>query len=304
MDQRVLEEMDRIINEYFHVQDLNRLLKVFIQDKAKEGSLWYELTLQSHYMLDGCSEHIYKAAAQTELLILALDIMDDLQDQDNGDKPWMQCDTAYTLNAIIAFFTASLADLSKIKGQHTAKLLQLLARSINGQQQDLNHSIMTENAYITMIQEKSGSLINLAFYMGYLYIDDCNSAITEQMDELAQYIGIAAQIKNDIRDLLRWDLKNDLFQKKRTLPILFLLQQNAEKCSPIHLYYEGRITRESFLESKHECLQYITESGGIEYAKTIQYLYVNKVEQLFELLYLDSHWKDKLKETVLAAIGD
>lgn len=306
MEQRVLAEMDRIIDAYFHVEDLNQLLKTFVRDKAGEGkSMWSELTLCCYYMLNGSSDDIYAAAARTELLILALDIVDDIQDQDNIGKAWMQCDPALALNAIIAFILASIGDMTRYNQPLKQKWFQLITRSINGQQRDLSAStILSESDYFTMIQEKSSSLINLAFSMGYGYIEDCDSAVIAQLDELAQYIGVAAQIKNDTRDVLRLDLKSDVLQKKKTLPILFLLGQSKEKLSPIHLYYKGKITREELLEAQDECLKVLEDSGCVEYARTIQFLYVNKVEELFESLSIVSPWKDKLKDIVMAAIDD
>ncbi|SDM85181.1 competence protein ComQ [Paenibacillus sp. yr247] len=304
MHQRVISEMYRIIDVYFHVTDLNALLKTFVKDKISEGgSIWSDFTINCHHMLGGGSPDIYAAAAQTELIILSLDIMDDLQDQDNSDKPWMTCDRTYALNAIIAFLMASIGEISQNKATHMTEVLQLIARSINGQHRDLNHSVATENDYITMVQEKSSSLIHLSFCMGYLGLEECDPAILAHINEIAQYVGLAAQLNNDTRDITRIDQKNDILQKKKTLPILYLLKQSEDKFPPLHQYYNGLITREELIELKFEYQQYINESGCIEYAKTIQFLFANKAEELLESLPIDSPWKDKLKETVMAAVG-
>jgi len=301
MEERVLAESYRMIDEYFPIADLNALLKQCVQDKAREGNLWSELTLCSHFMLGGSSSLIYKAAAQTELLILALDIMDDLQDRDKDDKPWMQCEAAYALNAVLAFITASLGDLSKYSGKYYPKIFQLIARSINGQQHDLNDSIRTENDYMEMVLEKSASLIKLAFCMGYLHVDNCDADLVAKLDELADYIGIIAQIQNDTLGLQRMNLTNDLFQKKRTLPIFFLLQQSKEKFPLFQQFYDGEITQEQLLRSKQKCMQFITDCGCIEYAKTIQFLHMSQVEQLFDALDCEPLWKARLRNRIVAA---
>lgn len=304
MDERVLSEMHRVIDTYFHVPDLNALLKSFIQDKISEGSsIWSAFTINCHHMLNGHSPNIYTAAALTELLILSLDIMDDLQDRDNGDKPWMTCDPAYALNAIMAFIIASVGEISENHALHTTKVLQLIARSINGQQRDLNHSVATENDYITMVQEKSSSLIQLALCMGYIGIVECDPAILTQIEEIAPYIGLAAQLKNDTRDVLRMDQKNDILQKKRTLPTLYLLKFSEEQFPPLQQYYQGLLTRETMSGLKGEFKQYLMESGCIEYASTIQYLFASKAEELLDALPIISPWKDKLKDTVMSAVG-
>ncbi|TXK73499.1 polyprenyl synthetase family protein [Paenibacillus sp. N3.4] len=299
MDQRILDEIDRIIDAYFHVSDLNSLLKQFVRDKANEGGrVWSDFTITIHHTLGGHSPLLYERAALTELLILALDIVDDLQDQDNGEKPWMTCDPAFALNAVIAFLVAAMGELSKSNRVHTPKLLQLITQSINGQQRDISNAVQTENDYILMVQEKSASLINMAFCMGYLDIDDCSSAIIDQIDELAQYIGITSQLENDTRDVQRIDQKNDLLQKKKTLPILFLLKQSEEKFPPLLHYFEGKISRDDMILLKPECLAFIEQSGCIEYARTIQYLFADKAEQIIDSLPIQSSWKDRLKTTL------
>jgi competence protein ComQ len=304
MDKRVISEMYRVIDAYFHVSDLNSLLKTFVQDKISEdGSIWSDFTINCHHMLGGRSPNIYAAAAQTELIILSLDIMDDLQDRDNSSKQWMTCDPAYALNAIIAFLIASISEISQNNSSQITKVLQLIARSINGQQRDLNLTVATENDYMTMVQEKSSTLIHLSFCMGYFSLEELDPVIFAQIDEMAQYVGLAAQLSNDIRDVIRFDQKNDILQKKRTLPILYLLNQSENKFPPLYQYYGGLITREDMIELKLECQEYLNQSGCIEYAKTIQFLFANKAEELLDSLPIVSPWKDKLKERVMAAIG-
>jgi competence protein ComQ len=82
-----------------------------------------------------------------------------------------------------------------------------------------------------MVQEKSGSLIKLACYMGYASLDVSPQTIGH-IEGLADYAGLIHQIQNDIKDLNEFDNKSDLFLKKRTLPILYLLE-SEDTSSPI-----------------------------------------------------------------------
>jgi len=304
MEERIVTEINRIIDAYFPVSDLNELLKCFVRDKSEEGpSLWSELTMCCGGMLGGNTDHLYAAAAHVELLILALDIVDDLQDQDNPDKPWMKCEPAYALQAILAFLTASLSEISRSAPSVLPRLLRFLTQAINGQQRDLNHSVQTEADYIVMIQEKSASLMNMALALGYLQATGQASPETITLiDELAQYVGIVAQLKNDTRDLLRPDLKNDLLHKKKTLPVLFLLQHSHEQFPALCLYYEGRIDLPAFVQMKTECMSYIRESGCVEYARAIQFLFANKAQRLLQSLEGASPWKERLVDQVMAVL--
>lgn len=300
IEPRIVEEMQRIVDKYVTERDLNELLKTFIQDKAVEGSQWSNITRYTHYMLGGDSPHIEHAAAMTEIILLSFDIIDDLQDGDNKGKPWIVCSHAYTLNGILAFLFAFMTEMSTLQesgGQASlmAKLGVVLSQSINGQQIDLNNSISSERDYLTMIEKKSGSLLRFACSMGYLLIPDLDQRTMDTMDQLANYIGMISQLDNDIRDVLRFDVKNDLLQKKRTLPILFLLMEKDDKFPYIQQYYDGQLTYDQFVLRKRECIQYIEDSGSIEYSRIIQSLHTDQVNNLFESLPGIASWKEQFK---------
>lgn len=293
----VRNEMERVVDGIFGNGDVKELLHAFMRDKAGEQSRWSSLTLHAHYMLGGNSPHIERAAALTELIILALDIVDDLQDQDNMDKPWMKCPLAYSLNAVLALLAAMTHELGTIgSARLSGEIGRLLARAIEGQQMDVSQSVHSEADYVTMVQMKSGSLIRLACCMGYALIDGLEQETIDRMNDLADCIGMIAQIANDVNDLQRYDVKNDLLQKKRTLPILFLLVDSEAEFPAIPRFYAGEMTADEFLKVKKECLQYIQESGCIEYSEVIRTLYAEKAEQLFDALPAVSPWKEKFKE--------
>ncbi|MEK3723887.1 polyprenyl synthetase family protein [Paenibacillus sp. FSL H8-0034] len=302
IEPRIVEEMQRIVDKYVTEPDLNELMKAFIQDKAAENAQWSNITRYTHYMLGGDSSHIDLAAAMTEIILLSFDIIDDLQDGDNKGKPWIVCSTAYTLNGILAFLFAFMTEISTLQESHgqagsslMAKLGVILSQSINGQQIDLNDSISSERDYLTMIEKKSGSLLRFACSMGYLLIPDLDQRTMDTMDQLANYIGMISQLDNDIRDVLRFDVKNDLLQKKRTLPILFLLMEKDDNFPYIQQYYKGQLTYDQFVIRKRECIQYIEDSGCIEYCRIIQSLHMDQVNHLFESLPGITSWKEQFK---------
>ncbi|CAK4820332.1 unnamed protein product [Aphanomyces euteiches] len=116
------------------------------------------------------------------------------------------------------------------------------------------------------------------------------------MNELAYCIGAIAQIENDIQDILRFDLKNDLLHKKKTLPTLFLLAEPDEEFPFIQQYYEDKLSMEEILEKKQVCIQYIQDSGCIEYSKVIQRLLIQQAELLLSSVNAKSPWKEKFAE--------
>ncbi|MCR8636420.1 polyprenyl synthetase family protein [Paenibacillus radicis (ex Xue et al. 2023)] len=307
MDRYVVEEIYRVIDEYIYSNDLNILIKQFVQEKASENSIWSRITEYSHRMLGGTFSHIGQVAALSEIIILALDIVDDLQDQDNTAKPWMTCAPQFTLNALLAFQTIFMGEMGRLQQSYggSSNLVEeasrILAGAINGQQKDLNGSVTMEADCLVMVREKSGSLIKLACYMGYAFVENCSQETIAQMNELADCIGIMAQIENDMKDVMRFDLKNDLLQKKRTLPIIFLLQHGDQDFPILKQFYEGDLSAEQFLKHKLACLQYIADSGCIEYCKIVQSLYFNRANDLYASMPSCSPWREEFKEITFAS---
>jgi competence protein ComQ len=177
----------------------------------------------------------------------------------------------------------------------------LLSSSVIGQQQDLSDTIETEQDYIMMIRGKSGSLLKLSCYLGYATAGVRDPETIQIMDELAETIGIISQIRNDARDVKRWDKKNDLIQRKKTLPVLFMLADEEEMFAPLRNYYEGKISQAEFLLHKTACLDYIEQSGCLEYSSIIETLFKNRADQLLELLDADAEWKKAFRKLTLGS---
>jgi competence protein ComQ len=299
----VLGEMNSIVDNYFLETDLNAILKQFIAEKAGENTKWSDITAYTHWMLGGDSLQIDRSSALTEWVVLASDIIDDLQDQDDTSKPWMTCPREYALNAVLSLLIAFIGELGELHANNPQvssslmiQISQLLASSIIGQQKDLNLSVRTDADYIRMVEQKSGSLLRFACLMGYSLIPNLSNELIAQMDALANHIGIIAQLDNDIRDVLRYDVKKDLLQKKRTLPILFLLKDSPEEFPPLAQYYQGEISEQEFLLRKQDCIQYIEDSGCIEYSRIVQSLFTEKAEEIYTTIPAVKQWKEKFKE--------
>ncbi|WP_079414601.1 polyprenyl synthetase family protein [Paenibacillus ferrarius] len=289
--------MSNMIDDYVYVENLNKLLKTFIADKEQEKDTWMNITLCTHTMLGGASPDIYRLAAITQVFVLISDIVDDLQDQDQANKPWMQSPQASTLNAILAMLMGVVGELGQMRvhGKLLVEVAQIIARSINGQHKDVINAASTVDDYLVMTQEKSGSLFRLACFMGYLSLD-CSDETIEQLHELADCIGLIHQIQNDMRDLMRYDVKNDLYCKKSTLPILYLLSVEDEAFNPLKDYYAGKITADTLLHDKEAFSQMIHDSGCLEYSRVVQSVCLQKAEEIYEKLQAVSPWKEKFRE--------
>lgn len=298
--QDIQQHMVRMIDDYMFDEDLKLLLMSCMSDMEAASLSWSKITLCTHAMLGGHSLDIHRRAALTELIILILDIVDDLQDQDNASKPWMRVDSASALNAVLALIIGVMGELGRMNasGNMLVEISKIIARSINGQHKDVTHAAATIDAYLWMTQEKSGSLFRLACFMGYCDTA-CAEGTKEQLHQMADCIGLLHQIQNDVRDLMRYDEKSDLMAKKRTLPILYLLSVDDEAFSPVKAYYEGTITAEFFAKNEDKVKQLIQDSGCLEYARIVQTVCVQKVEEIYRELEALSPWKEEFRALTL-----
>ncbi|MDR6554622.1 polyprenyl synthetase family protein [Paenibacillus qinlingensis] len=294
--QDIQQHMARMIDDYMFDEDLKILLKSCLSDSETSSLSWSKVTLCTHAMLGGNSPDIHRRAALTELVVLILDIIDDMQDQDSDSKPWMRVDTASALNAVLALIMGVVGELGRLNasGAMLVEISKIVARSINGQHKDVTNVVSTVDDYLWMTQEKSGSLFRLACFMGYTHTG-CAEQTVEQLHQLADCVGLLHQIQNDVRDLVRYDEKSDLMAQKRTLPILYLLSMEEESFSPVKAYYKGEITAERFAEKEDEVKALIEDSGCLEYARIVQTVCVQKAEELWGELQALSPWKEEFR---------
>lgn len=305
MDSNIQGHLYRVVDEYIRSEDLNQLFKSFIASKVKEDRTWGEITLYTHYMFGGTSPDIQRYAALTELIVLISDIIDDIQDQDQEDKPWMQCSQADTLRTIFVMLLGFVGELGQmqINEKVLIEMTRIITRSVKGQYKDVMNTVTSADDYLLMTQEKSGSLFRLACYMGHMMLD-CSQETIEHINDFADCIGLVHQIQNDMRDLIRYDRKNDLYKKKRTLPILYLLAIEDEAFLSLQNYYEGKITTEALLRDKEAFIQMIVDSGCLEYSRVVQSVCLQKAEEIYDKLPALPHWKMKLREAAYGAFLD
>ncbi|MFC0214110.1 polyprenyl synthetase family protein [Paenibacillus chartarius] len=296
----VVNALSALIDAHFPDEPLNGLLRAAVKLKQEERSIWGELTDTAYRMFGGASERIAHRTAVAELVLLALDIVDDLQDEDNVNAVWMQSPRALALNAVLALYALAAVELAAGEGRGAEALAsfgRMLAESVNGQQRDIDGNIGSEDEYVEMAARKSGSLYRLACMLGYTLVDPpLDPSVVSTMDELALCAGMIAQLENDLNDVLRFDVKSDLLGRKKTIATLFLLRGSAEEFPGLLDYYEGRMSVERFLQLQPDIAAYVSGSGCIEYTRAIQHLYREQAEPLLARLPVSDAWRERFRE--------
>ncbi|MFJ5565595.1 polyprenyl synthetase family protein [Lysinibacillus xylanilyticus] len=293
LDEQINEALDILIkNDALIGHELRSMLKNFKEEKMAVGYSFGKLCYLHYEAFTDClNEDIYKVAAAIELLILSFDIIDDLQDKDS-DYSWTKT-PELSLNVALAMLVMASRTIRETSFEDKNTAIQILEdyalRSINGQQLDLLNTCRDEQSYIQMIEQKSGSLSAMACLIGEVL---ATGGTSSEVEEYGKYIGIIQQIKNDIQSLKTWGLKNDLLNKRYSLPIIYLLSQENGVSKSVINYYNDDM--DAFLDN-NATENELTNGGAIRYAITMKNVYKFKALNILENVTINELGKDYLK---------
>ncbi|MCR8844655.1 polyprenyl synthetase family protein [Paenibacillus sp. SC116] len=255
--------MKDLIDESFTQSMMRQYAHEFLQDKRSEAPSRFGLLAEYHYnMFGGADEGIYSACAAVELFLLASDVIDDLQDQDNGAKRWMQLPMPLSLNVALGLLQlvplAMKQCRSTMNGHYVCAALEMMNQqmvvALNGQMADLENDIADIPAYIEMVEQKSASMFIMACMTGVmLATGEWNGTVAAYAKEL----GLSSQLKNDMKDLYQLAIKNDFHKRKRTAPLLYLAEAaNEAEYKWIKDYVDGHsdhISEEQICQLHEAC---------------------------------------------------
>lgn len=296
LDEQINEALDILIeNETLISHELRSMLKKFKEEKKAVGYSFGKLCYWHYEAFTDClNEDIYNVAAAIELLILSFDIIDDLQDKDS-EYSWTKT-PELSLNVALAMLVMASRTIRASTFEHKSIAIQILEdyalRSINGQQLDLLNTCRDEQSYIQMIEQKSGSLTAMSCLIGEVL---AKGELSSEVEEYGKYIGIIQQIKNDIQSLKTWGPKNDLLNKRYSLPIIYLLSQGNDVSNSVVNYYNDDI--DAFLDN-NATENELTNGGAIRYAITIKNVYKFRALDTLENVGINEVCKDYLKKLI------
>lgn len=139
-----------------------------------------------------------------------------------------------------------------------------------------------EEIYFEVIRGKTASLFAAACSAGAAAVTD-DEAVIEKMRLFGEKIGIAFQIKDDLFDFGTDDVGKplgiDIKEKKMTLPLIYALDQ-TDKSTRRKIIRNIKKHSEK-KEKVKEVIDFVLQSGGLDYAKAAMYRYR---DEAFELL--------------------
>ncbi len=202
------------------------------------------LCLLSCQACGGTPEIAAPVAAAVELLHSFTLLHDDIADKDETRRgrptAWRKWGIGQAITAGDALF--ALANLAMYKLTGPPEIVAEVIRELNeatlavceGQQLDLSYegrADITVGDYMKMIERKTAALIAAACAMG-ARVADAPEQMREALREFGRKVGLAFQITDDLLGIwgaasdLGKPVGSDLRRNKRSLPIIYLLQQS------------------------------------------------------------------------------
>ncbi|KOS66796.1 ComQ [Lysinibacillus contaminans] len=298
--QNIISCASRWIQDSFYNEHLQQLALEYIDYKFKLPLSLSNLT-EIHYQIfrtEYTNCELVDLQTIIEIILLASDILDDIQDQDSPTSPWSNEKLNHNLNVLIGLLFISLSKINTLQCSNQTKiyinnnLYPLMLDALNGQHEDLENKLSNEVEYIKLATLKSGSLIFMANLLGAGEISTDN---LNKVKEYSGYLGVIAQIRNDVHDLVNLENKKDLKKKKKTLPILYYLHNQDERFKVIKGYYEEITQFEELTKRERNILKNaITNGGALTYCKIVEQIYLSKFKECIDSMELSQHHKNLL----------
>ena len=255
--------MNHFIDLEIPNEDLNRTLHAFLD--AKDQLHFSELAFYHYQSFGGTDTDAAETlGAGIELLILAFDIFDDLEDEDSPDEPWMKINRSVAMNAATALYTLGIKVVSSVSNDPVFlhKLIEYILQSSQGQHEDLRGKPVTEEECLDMIKRKSGSLVALSCVLGTML---ATGQFNPTVESYALQLGIALQIENDYRGLF-YNSKSDIVKNKRTLAYLYLKRKFNQSSIDLLKVFENE---DKIADIEIKCYKEKLKEAGVP-----QYMYV------------------------------
>ncbi|MDP2661983.1 MAG: polyprenyl synthetase family protein [Dehalococcoidia bacterium] len=245
------------------------------------------LTLVVCRSLCGMVDSALPAAAAVEFFYAALDVFDDIEDQDAGDALWTKYGQAPALNAATALLMLAQVAVARLRlrgvgPEAIARSMEAIASSgvaaCAGQHRDLAYEaspLVSEAAYFKMVGMKSASLVECACKLG-ASAAGAAGPVADAFSHFGHYLGVASQISNDVQSLsINGSTKSDIVRRKKTLPLVFALSYAEPRDREwLDALYRSDNPIDSATESR--VLEILRRCGAIRYSVVRTELYRGK----------------------------
>ncbi|MCU0383975.1 MAG: polyprenyl synthetase family protein, partial [Cyclobacteriaceae bacterium] len=237
------------------------------------------------------SESTYRGASLIELLHTASLVHDDVVDNADYRRGFFSVNALWKNKIAVLVGDFLLARGLLLSVEHKEyQLLEIVSNAVREmsegellQMEKARQLNITEELYYEIIRQKTASLFASCCAVG-ASSSGADKATVDNMKLFGEKIGMAFQIKDDLFDYGEEEIGKplgiDIKEKKMTLPLIYALSQSG--------WLERRkitniVRNESDKPKKvREVIEFVRQSGGIEYAQAVMNRYHADALKLLE----------------------
>jgi octaprenyl-diphosphate synthase len=263
-----------------HVSLLDKITYYIVRRKGKQVRPMF--VFLSARLCGEIQPASYVAASLVELLHTATLVHDDVVDDSYERRGFFSINALWKnkIAVLVGDYLLSQGLLLALKNNEF-RLLQIVTEAVKEmsegellQMEKARRLDIEEDVYYDIIRAKTASLIAAACCAGAASTTD-NEEDIQRMKQFGEKIGIAFQIRDDLFDFGTDDVGKplgiDIKEKKLTLPLIYALNQTnrSEKKRILRIIKKHNEDKEKVAE----VIEFVRNSGGIEYARNAMYRY-------------------------------
>lgn len=252
------------------------------------------------------SESTYRGAALIELLHTATLVHDDVVDDASTRRGFFSINALWKnkIAVLVGDFLLSRGLIMSMENDDI-NLLKITTDAVKEmsegellQMEKARKLDISEEVYYEVIRQKTASLITSCCKVGAASAG-ADDEVIERMGEFGMAVGMAFQIKDDLFDYGTFEIGKprgiDIKEKKMTLPLIHALS----KASRLEKKRIKKLVKQAEKKPKlvHEVIDFVKQSGGIEYAISVMESYHNTAKEILNSLP-DSEYKTSLEQLV------
>jgi octaprenyl-diphosphate synthase len=253
---------------------LDSILKYVIRRKGKQ--LRPMFVFLSARIAGSVNESTYRAASLVELLHTATLVHDDVVDESAERRGFFSINALWKnkIAVLVGDYLLSkglLLSTSNEDFMHLHILSDAVREMSEGELLQIEKSRrlnMSEDIYFEIIRKKTASLLASACAVG-AFSATGSKEHADKMKLFGEKVGMAFQIKDDLldygKDNIGKPLKNDIKEKKLTLPIIFTLQ-HVDNTTRRKIIYILKNKNKDHIKIAF-VINEVIASGGIKYAE-------------------------------------
>lgn len=312
LDQAITVDINKILTRSQLSTEMIAMINSSLNADSETGELfkWAHLTLMNCECVSGLSEVALPGAIAMELSALAIDIFDDIQDQDHDDLPWRKIPTANALNLAICLSMLSSEAVLTLSDDRDSRVYSKISQILShmwitcsdGQFQEAlfdTREQVTLDQYYELVKRKSGSLTACACKIGAT-LGGGSESLVLQLEEFGTHLGIMSQIRNDLNDFLDFEKKKDFVNNKKTLPYVYLLNiLNGNTAEQFKKLTQMKGNGLKFGKEEQEYLKkLVIDEGAVHYCRVMYELYREKSMKIIQAIPVPDKRKEKMIKLV------